>query len=283
MLSHVCIGTNNFEAALAFYTTLMRRLGFPPKFIEPERPWAGWRRPGHQRPLFILGQPFDGAPATVGNGQMVALLAASHRAVDECHLLALRSGARDEGASGFRPEYHPHYYGSYFRDPDGNKLCLCCHDPAGAYDIRPDDLSGEPTRRLIAFHLAEAHANSPPGGVYALDVSGLLAPGVQFFTLWDGENLTGMAALKALGDNAGEVKSMRTHPDYLRKGVARRLLAHLLAEAVMQGMTRLSLETGSGTAFEPALCLYRAHGFVRGPRFSDYEQSSFNQFLHLDL
>ncbi|MBV9530814.1 MAG: GNAT family N-acetyltransferase, partial [Bradyrhizobium sp.] len=79
------------------------------------------------------------------------------------------------------------------------------------------------------------------------------------------------------------VKSMRTHPDHLRRGVAVLLLDHIATEAKLRGLTRLSLETGSGPAFEPALALYRKYGFVNGDAFSDYQPSAFNQFLHLDL
>ena len=76
---------------------------------------------------------------------------------------------------------------------------------------------------------------------------------------------------------------MRTHPDHLRTGVAARLLDHILAEARVRGLRRLSLETGSGPAFDPALALYRARGFTDGEAFSDYRRTGFNQFLHLDL
>ena len=76
---------------------------------------------------------------------------------------------------------------------------------------------------------------------------------------------------------------MRTHPDFLRQGVARRLLEHIIAQARGRGVRRLSLETGSGVAFEPALALYRARGFASGAAFGDYAASTFNQFLHLDL
>lgn len=149
--------------------------------------------------------------------------------------------------------------------------------------IRQDDLSGEPTRRLLALHLAGMHANSPPGNVFALDLSGLQAPEVTVWTAWDGEAIAGVGALKMLGDGTAEIKSMRTHPDHLRKGVGAALLRHILAEARQRGLTRVSLETGSGPAFEPALALYRANGFNNGPVFGTYEATAFNQFLHLDL
>lgn len=151
------------------------------------------------------------------------------------------------------------------------------------FEVREDDLSGDATSRLLALHLAGMHANSPPDSVYALDRTGLKAPGVTFFSVWEGDQVIGIGALKVLGDHGGEVKSMRTHPDHLRRGVAALLLEHIVAEARARGLTRLSLETGTGPAFEPALALYRKRGFKAGEAFSDYQSSSFNQFLHLQL
>lgn len=151
------------------------------------------------------------------------------------------------------------------------------------FEIREDDLSGEATRRLLALHLEGMHADSPPGSVYALDLSGLKAPGVTVWSVWRGGEIVGIGALKELGDGGGEVKSMRTHPDHLRRGVAAALLEHIVAEAKARGLTRLSLETGSGPAFGPALALYRRRGFVDGEPFSGYRRSRFNQFLHLPL
>ena len=150
-------------------------------------------------------------------------------------------------------------------------------------EIREDDLAGEATRALVALHLAGMHANSPPDSVFALDLSGLQAPDVTVWTAWDGDALAGIAALKSLGDGSGEIKSMRTHPDHLRKGVATALLDHIIEVARKRGLWRLSLETGSGPAFDPALCLYRKRGFVDGEAFASYERSAFNQFLHLSL
>jgi putative acetyltransferase len=151
------------------------------------------------------------------------------------------------------------------------------------FEIRVDDLSGEPIRALLRLHLAGMHASSPPGSVFALDFSGLCVPEVTVWSVWEADALLGMGALKMLGDDGGEIKSMRTHPDHLRRGVAAALLEHIIEEARRRRLTRLSLETGSGPAFEPALKLYRSRGFTNGAPFGDYEQSAFNQFLHLPL
>ena len=119
----------DFERALAFYRPLLASLGIAERFCEPSRPWAGWQIAGQARPLFLLGAPLDGEHAP-GNGQMTAFMAPSRALVDAAHALALAHGGTDAGAPGLRPEYHAHYYGAYFRDPDGNKLSVVCHDPA---------------------------------------------------------------------------------------------------------------------------------------------------------
>jgi len=106
---------------------------------------------------------------------------------------------------------------------------------------------------------------------------------VAFFTVWQGDELLGCGAIKQLDSSSAEIKSMRTAARHLRKGAARVMLDHLLALARARGYARVSLETGSGPAFEPALQLYRRAGFVNGDAFGDYVASEFNQFLHLDL
>lgn len=146
-----------------------------------------------------------------------------------------------------------------------------------------DDLSGREVQELLALHLRGMHEASPPGSVFALDLSGLKSPDVTVWSVWRGDRIAAVGALKQLDGTTGEIKSMRTHPDHLRTGVAVTLLDHIVVEARARGMTRLSLETGSGPAFEPALALYRRRGFVDGPAFGNYERSTFNQFLHLGL
>jgi len=127
VLSHITLGVSDLPRALKFYAPLMDALGLTLKFSEPD--WVGWKPPDADRPLFIISRPFDGQAASAGNGQMIALLASSRAMVDRCHALALELGGSDEGKPGPRPAYHPHYYGAYFRDPDGNKLCVCRHEP----------------------------------------------------------------------------------------------------------------------------------------------------------
>ncbi|MFO0695112.1 MAG: VOC family protein [Polyangiales bacterium] len=128
MFSHVFLGVRDFDRALAFYRSFLPVLGIAERFCDRSRPWAGWQSSPGPRPLFLIGTPYDGSPHEVGNGQMVAFLAPSREAVDRAYEVALANGGADEGAPGLRPHYHAHYYGAYFRDPEGNKLCVVCHD-----------------------------------------------------------------------------------------------------------------------------------------------------------
>lgn len=129
MFSHVFIGVDDFDRALRFYRALMPVLGASERFCDPSRPWAGWQSEPGPRPLLLIGRPYDRRAHDVGNGQMVAFLAATRDVVDRAHAVALAHGGTDEGAPGLRPEYHAHYYGAYFRDPECNKLCVACHAP----------------------------------------------------------------------------------------------------------------------------------------------------------
>ena len=112
-------------------------------------------------------------------------------------------------------------------------------------EIRSDDLSGEATRRLIAFHLAGMHDTSPPDSVHALDIDALRHPSVSVWSAWVDGELAGVGALKALGDDRGEIKSMRVDDRFLGLGVGRALLRHVMSEARRRGMASLWLETGS--------------------------------------
>jgi lactoylglutathione lyase len=129
VFSHIFIGANDFERAFAFYSALADVLGIQPRFADRSHPWAGWQSTPGPRPLLLIGTPYDGQPHHPGNGQMVAFLASSRQVVDDAYALALANGGTSEGAPGLRPQYHAHYYGAYFRDTEGNKLCVACHAP----------------------------------------------------------------------------------------------------------------------------------------------------------
>ena len=150
-------------------------------------------------------------------------------------------------------------------------------------DIRLDDLSGDAVIALLQEHLADMQATSPAESVHALDLTGLKAHDVQFWTIWDGESLAGCGALKRLDANQAEIKSMRTAKHYKNKGVASTLLTHLINQAVTAGYKNVSLETGSMEYFFPAHSLYLKHGFDFCGPFSDYWDDPNSKFMSLDL
>ena len=148
-----------------------------------------------------------------------------------------------------------------------------------AWRIVEDDLSGAPIRALLERHFAAMLANSPAGSCHFLDFEGLNGPDVTFWSIHRGGDLAGCGALKMLDAHHGEIKSMRTAEAFLRQGVAARMLAHVMAEAKARGAGRLSLETGSGAAFEPAHALYRRYGFEECEPFADYKSDPFSRFM----
>lgn len=149
--------------------------------------------------------------------------------------------------------------------------------------IRQDDLSGTETQALLALHLAGMRANSPQDNVFALDVSALQVPEVTVWSVWCGDRIAGIGALRQFDAMGGEVKSMRTHPAFLREGVGRMVLDRIIAAARQRGLRRLSLETGSGAAFEPAVVFYCQAGFQEGSAFGEYRPNAFSCFFHLSL
>ncbi len=136
---------------------------------------------------------------------------------------------------------------------------------------------------LLRHHLACMHANTPPEAVHALDLSGLKASDMTLYVLKRNGTVVGMGGLKELDPAWGEIKSMRTHPDHLRQGIAAAILQTLIGEARRRGYRRLSLETGVSDEFDPALSLYRRHGFRNGGQFAEYTPNAYCQFLHMDL
>lgn len=145
--------------------------------------------------------------------------------------------------------------------------------------IRPDDLSGDATRRLIAFHLEGMHDTSPPESVHALDVEALQDPSVSFWSAWIDGHLAGIGALKAIDASRGELKSMRVDDRFRGFGVGRALLRHIVTVARERGMTSLWLETGSTEEFLPAQRLYESEGFVTCGPFEGYTDDPFSVFM----
>ncbi|MBU6949819.1 GNAT family N-acetyltransferase [Hahella sp. HN01] len=150
-------------------------------------------------------------------------------------------------------------------------------------EIRIDDLSGPEVAELLQEHLRGMAENSPPESIHALDLSGLKKPEVTFWTVWDGAELMGCGALKELDAGHGELKSMRTATAHLRKGVASHLLRHILEAARQRNYRRLSLETGSMAAFQPAHQLYANYGFTLCGPFADYIEDPNSLFMTIEL
>lgn len=146
-------------------------------------------------------------------------------------------------------------------------------------EIREGGLDDPRVVALLNVHFQGMLANSPKDSCHFLDLSGLRAPGVTFWTAWDGEDLLGCGALKQLDAGHGEVKSMRTAAEHLRRGTGAALVSHILKVARERGYKRLSLETGSGAAFEPAHALYRQFGFTECGPFGDYQEDPFSRFF----
>lgn len=128
MLSYTMIGTNDLNAAKAFYNAILIALGYEMERWEKQLCYSipGIEDQENGPGAFHVTIPYDGQPATVGNGTMVAFRAATHEQVRSLHAEGLRHGGADEGAPGFRDAYSANFFVGYLRDPDGNKVALFC-------------------------------------------------------------------------------------------------------------------------------------------------------------
>lgn len=149
--------------------------------------------------------------------------------------------------------------------------------------IREGGLDDPEVIALLDLHAREMADHSPPGTCHFLDLSGLKTPDIVFLSAWDGKTLRGIGALKALDAHSGEVKSMRTAPDALGRGVGTAILRHIIRLARGRGYTALKLETGTGPLFDAAHRLYLRNGFAPCPPFADYVETAFNSFYTLTL
>jgi putative acetyltransferase len=149
--------------------------------------------------------------------------------------------------------------------------------------IRTDDLRGTQIIELLQEHLRCMHAVSPPESCHALDLDGLRKPEITFWTIWNGADLAGCGALKQLSSEHGEIKSMRTASNYLRQGVASKMLTHIMTEAKRRGYRRLSLETGAMEYFQPAHKLYASFGFAKCEPFGCYKLDPNSVFMTKEL
>jgi putative acetyltransferase len=152
-----------------------------------------------------------------------------------------------------------------------------------AWQIFEGELDHDDVRTLLTQHFAEMRAGSPPSACHVLPVDGLKDPAIRFFTLREDGALLGCGALKRLSEDQGEVKSMRTADGALGRGVGKALLDHLVDTARKQGMTRLSLETGSTEQFGAALRLYERKGFDSCGPFGGYADTPFTRFFTREI
>ena len=145
--------------------------------------------------------------------------------------------------------------------------------------IQIDNLESIEVKQLLLEHHEDMLKHSPPESVHALDLSSLKTPDVTFWTAWINGELAGCGALKKLNEKHGELKSMRTSQSFLRKGVAAKLLTHILEAAKAQSIVKVSLETGTMKAFSPAQELYKNFGFEVCQPFSNYQEDPYSMFL----
>ncbi len=149
--------------------------------------------------------------------------------------------------------------------------------------IRLDDLTGPEIVGLLAKHLECMAQVSPPESRHALNLAELRQPDITFWSVWLGPELAGCGALKQLDARQGEIKSMRTASNHLRRGVASAMLRHILDEARRRSYHRVSLETGAMAYFQPAHHLYRKFGFKPCPPFAGYVEDPNSIFMTLEL
>jgi putative acetyltransferase len=149
--------------------------------------------------------------------------------------------------------------------------------------IEIDDLTHPKVAALLQTHLVDMYATSPAESVHALDLEKLRKPDIVFWTAWQQHELLGCGALKTLSIQHAEIKSMRTARQHLRKGVAAKILEHIIQQAKVRGLQRLSLETGSQPFFQPAIKLYKTYGFEFCEPFANYKADPNSKFMTLLL
>lgn len=146
-------------------------------------------------------------------------------------------------------------------------------------DIRMGGLRNKAVIALLQAHHENMLMHSPPESVHALDLSGLETADITFWSLWIDQDLAGVGALKEIDKEHGEIKSMRTSANFLRKGVARSLLEHIINQSRIRSYKKLSLETGTNDAFLPAHQLYQQFGFQECKPFGSYKEDPYSIFM----
>lgn len=145
--------------------------------------------------------------------------------------------------------------------------------------IRKADLDDQRVIDLLVTHTTTARAQTGAGSAHALDLDSLRRPELSVWTIWRGDTLLGVGALKRISASEGEIKSMHTAAAARRQGIGRAMLAHIVAIARSEGLTRLNLETGSWPYFDPARAMYAELGFVECEPFGDYASDPNSVFM----
>ena len=151
------------------------------------------------------------------------------------------------------------------------------------FEIKLDDLSGEAVKKLLQIHLENAAKHSPEEAIFALDLDALKLPEISFWTVWENDQILACGALKQLNKNHAEIKSMHTLEKSRGKGVASKLLSHILKQAQLKDISQISLETGTAIAYSSAHRLYKKFGFSECQPFDDYEESPHSLYMTLEL
>ena len=130
MIAYVTVGADDVASAERFYSAFLPALGYRLEQYHGDLSYTLPAEPGQTAPPdFYVKSPFDGGPATAGNGVMVAFQVGSQEQVRDLHAAALAAGGSDEGQPGFRASYGPQFYVGYLRDPQGNKIALFSSNP----------------------------------------------------------------------------------------------------------------------------------------------------------
>lgn len=177
-------------------------------------------------------------------------------------------------------------FADYSEDPASTYMSLRLHRSdvsPESLEFRLDDPASDHAVGLLDAHLAHAYASSPPESVFALDRTGLAAPGIEFWTVWDGDFCAGCGALREIDPGEFELKSMHTAEQHRGRGVGASMLNFLVQRARERGGHLVLLETGSNQAYAPARRMYARHGFAERGIFKGYEEDPLSTYMELRI
>ena len=136
---------------------------------------------------------------------------------------------------------------------------------------------------LLRKHFKELRKVSPPGSTHVLDIIGLKDKTIKFWSLWLKDQLLGCGALKLLGNEEGELKSIRVSDDFRGKGYGEKIIQHLVEESKKLEIKTIKVETGSGEFFKPARNLFKKCGFKSCEPFAHYKNDPNSCYMKLNI